>query len=314
MKVLVTGGAGFIGHHLVHALLDRGDEVVVLDDLSTGQRSRLGGVEERIEFVEGSILDDEALDRAVAECEVILHQAALPSVARSLADPRRSDEVNASGTIRLMQAAGRHGVRRVVAAGSSSVYGIPQSLPCAETDAPAPESPYGVSKLASELYAHTLGKHLGIDTVVLRYFNVFGPGQDPESQYAAVVPRFTTALLRGERPTINGDGSISRDFTYVDNVVHANLLAADGTASGLTCNIACGRRTTLLELLDAIAEATGRSVEPRVGPPRPGDIVHSLADIGVARSDLGYEVKVPFSEGIARTVDWFEHAAGSQPS
>ena len=223
--------------------------------------------------------------------------------------PRRSDEVNAGGTIRVMQAAARHGVRRVVFAGSSSVYGIPQALPCEESARPAPESPYGVSKLAGEHYVHTLGKQFGIDTVVLRYFNVFGPGQDPASEYAAVVPKFATAVLEGEQPTINGDGGISRDFTYIDNVVHANLLAADADVTGLTCNVACGDRTTLLELLAAICEAAGQAVEPRFGPPRPGDIVHSLADISVARAALGYRVIVPFEEGIARTVEWFAATA-----
>jgi UDP-glucose 4-epimerase len=312
MKVLVTGGAGFIGHHLVQALLGRGHEVTVIDDLSTGQRSRLGDVEADIRFVEGSILDDAALDVAMAGQEVVFHEAALASVARSLANPARSDAVNAGGTIAVMLAAARHGVRKVVAAGSSSVYGIPRELPCQETAKPRPESPYGVSKLATELYTHTLGKHHGVDTVVLRYFNVFGPGQDPQSQYAAVVPRFTTAVLEGAQPTINGDGSISRDFTYVDNVVHANLLAAEGRATGVTCNIACGQRTTLLELLGAICAAAGRSVEPLMGPPRAGDIVHSLADISLTREELGYDVVVPFAEGVRHTVDWFAAGAPAQ--
>jgi len=306
VKTVVTGGAGFIGHHLVAKLLDRGDDVTVLDDLSTGDRSRLDPVIDRIKFIEGSILDEQALDVALASCEVIFHEAAIPSVARSLITPRLTNEANVNGTIEVMLAAARHGVRRVVFAGSSSVYGIPESLPCRETQRPDPRSPYGASKIAAEHYIRTLGLAFGIETVVLRYFNVFGPGQDPKSEYAAVVPRFTTAILEGRPPLVNGTGDISRDFTYVDNVVAANLLAADGAApSGITCNVACGSRYSLLDLLDAIATAAGRSVAPVFGPARAGDIVHSQADIAVAREALGYGVVVPFAEGIARTVAWY---------
>jgi UDP-N-acetylglucosamine/UDP-N-acetyl-alpha-D-glucosaminouronate 4-epimerase len=249
------------------------------------------------------------MDTAMAGCEVVFHEAAVASVARSLTDPLGTDAVNVRGTIEVMQAAARHGVRRVVFAGSSAVYGVPQVLPCTETARPVPESPYGVSKLAAEHYVHTLGKHLGIDTVVLRYFNVFGPGQDPASEYAAVVPRFVTAVLEGKRPTINGSGDISRDFIFVDNVVRANLLAADSDVASLTCNVASGVRTTLLELLSAIAEVNGVSVEPRFAPPRSGDIEHSLADISTARSSLGYDVDVPFAQGVALTVAWFKRQA-----
>jgi nucleoside-diphosphate-sugar epimerase len=312
LKVLVTGGGGFIGHHLVRALLARGDEVAVIDDFSTGDRARLAPVRDRISLVEGSILDPASLDEAARGCEVILHEAAIPSVARSVADPRRSDRVNAAGTIEVMLAAVRHGVRRVVYAGSSSVYGVPDSLPCVETFRPKPESPYGVSKLAAEMYIRTLGKLHGVETVTLRYFNVFGPGQDPASEYAAVVPKFATAVLEGRRPTINGTGEVSRDFTYIDNVISANLLAADGAGtSGITCNVACGDRHDLLELLDAICKAVGRPADPIFGPPRPGDIVHSLADISLARRELGYEPLVSFEEGIARTVAWFREQLGT---
>ena len=312
MKILVTGGAGFIGHHLVRGLLARGDEVTVIDDLSTGFRSRLDHVLGSIDFVEGSILDPHALDRAVDGCEVILHEAAIPSVARSLLKPDVSNAVNAGGTIQVMLAAARHGVRRVVYAGSSSVYGIPDELPCRETMKPDPRSPYGVSKIAAELYLHTLGALHGIETVVLRYFNVFGPGQDPNSEYAAVVPKFVTAALEGTRPTVNGTGDISRDFTFIDNVVSANLLASLPTSrSPLTCNVACGTRYSLLELLDAISEVTGRPADPVFGPPRKGDIRDSEADISVARRELGYEPLVQFREGIARTVAWYrDNAAG----
>ena len=310
MRVLVTGGAGFIGHHLVRGLLERGDEVRVIDDLSTGFAWRLDAVRDRIRFVEGSILDRVALDRATEGCDVILHEAAIPSVARSLVTPRETNEVNANGTIELMLAAARHGVRRVVLAGSSSVYGIPETLPCRETQRPDPQSPYGASKLAAAHFVHTLGRLHGIDTIVLRYFNVFGPGQDPASEYAAVVPRFVTAVLEGRRPTIFGSGEISRDFTYVDNVVAANLLATVAPIDGqITCNVACGSRHSLLDLLRAVGDAAGRRVVPDMGPARPGDIRDSQADIFIARRILGYEVVVPFEAGIARTVDWYRRTA-----
>lgn len=312
MKVLVTGGAGFIGHHLVRGLLARGDTVQVIDDFSTGDRSRLLEFGGRITLTEGSILDPAALDQAATGCDVILHEAAIPSVARSLVTPLLTNEVNVTGTIEVVLAAARHGVRRVVLAGSSSVYGIPVELPCRETFRAEPQSPYGASKLAAEYYLHTLGQIHGIETVVLRYFNVFGPGQDPESEYAAVVPRFVTAVLDGRRPTIHGSGDISRDFTYVDNVVQANLLAARASiVARITCNVACGSRYSLLELLQVICDTVGQQVNPVFGPPRAGDIRHSQADIGVARRELGYEVLVPFGEGIARTVAWYREEAAS---
>jgi UDP-glucose 4-epimerase len=311
VRVLVTGGAGFIGHHLVRALLAAGHEVAVIDDLSTGFAWRLEPVLDRITFVQGTILDASALDRAAAGCDVVLHEAAIPSVARSVANPRASNEANVAGTIEVMLAAARHKVRRVVYAGSSSVYGIPDRLPCVETMRAGPLSPYGASKLAAEHYVHTLGALHGVETVVLRYFNVFGPGQDPASEYAAVVPRWATAVLEGRRPHVNGDGLVSRDFTYVDNVVAANLLALlPSSPSGLTCNVACGDRHTLLDLLAAIASAVGRRADPTFGPSRPGDIRDSLADITLAREALGYSVQVEFGEGVARTVAWYR----SQPA
>jgi UDP-glucose 4-epimerase len=306
MKVLVTGGAGFIGHHLVRGLLDRGNEVAVIDDLATGERGRLVAVLDRITFVEASILDPIALDAAMTGCEVVLHEAALPSVSRSVRDPRRSNDVNTNGTIEVMLAAARQGVRRVVLAASSSVYGSGAELPRRETQRPDPLSPYATSKLAAEAYLHTLGALKGVETVALRYFNIFGPGQDPASEYAAVVPRFVTAVLRDEPPIINGRGDTSRDFTFVENVVEANVLAATvQDVTGLTCNIGCGGRYTLLELVAAIGRAAGRTPRPRFGPPRPGDVPHSQADISLAVSRLGYRVVVPFEEGIARTVTWF---------
>jgi UDP-glucose 4-epimerase len=313
MRLLVTGGAGFIGHHLVGRLVERGDQVTVIDDLSSGFLSRLEPYRDEISIVEGSILDESALDRAVAGSEVILHEAAIPSVARSVIAPKATHTANATGTIDVMLAAARHGVRRVVLAGSSSVYGPAAELPCRETQRPAPSSPYGASKLAAEHYLHTLGRLHGVETVVLRYFNVFGPGQDPASEYSAVIPRFATAVLEGRVPTINGSGEISRDFTYVDNVVNANLLAAgDSSPSGLTCNVATGSRHSLLDLLGTIGDAAGRRVEPRFGPPRAGDIVHSQADITLARESMGYEPVVSFYEGIAKTVASYRNETARQ--
>jgi nucleoside-diphosphate-sugar epimerase len=312
MRALVTGGAGFIGHHLVRSLLERGDRVSVIDDFSTGLRSRLDPFRNEITLVEGSILDPAALDRAAATSEVIFHQAAVPSVAQSLVSPGLTNEANVSGTIEVMLASARNAVRRVVFAGSCAVYGTPEQLPCREDQRAAPTSPYGVSKLAGEHYVHVLGKLHGVETVVLRYFNVFGPGQDPDSEYSAVIPRFATAVLQGEPPTINGTGKISRDFVHVENVISANLLAAmPGSPSGVTCNVATGSSHTLIELLDAICTAVGREVDPILGPPRPGDILDSQADITLAQRVLGYRVTVPFREGIAKTVDWYR---GGRPA
>jgi UDP-glucose 4-epimerase len=313
VRILVTGGAGFIGHHLVRRLVERGDQVTVLDNFSTGFAWRLEPFKEQISIVNGTILDPVALDVAAASCEVIFHEAAIPSVARSVVDPKATNEANVTGTIEVMIAAQRHGVRRVVLAGSSSVYGIPAELPCRETQRPMPRSPYGVSKLAAEHYVLTLGELHGVETTVLRYFNVFGPAQDPDSEYSAVIPRFATAVLEGRTPTINGSGEISRDFTYIDNVVEANLLAADASSpSGLTCNIAGGSRYTLLEVLASIGRAAGRRVEPEFGPPRVGDILHSQADISLAAEALGFELRVPFEEGIIKTVAWYRDQAGGR--
>ena len=306
MKALVTGGAGFIGHHLVRSLVARNDDVVVLDDFSTGYRERLAPLAHRVRVIEGSILEPAMLDEACAGCDVVFHQAALASVERSFVDPIRTNDINVTGSIEVVLAAARHGVRRIVFASSSAVYGVPAELPCRESMRLSPESPYGVSKSAAEGYMHTLGKHLAVETVALRYFNVFGPGQDPESEYAAVIPLFITALLDGRRPTINGDGTITRDFIYVEDVTSANLLAAySPDAPGRTMNIASGERTSLLDLLVAIRAATGADIEPAFGQPRLGDIEHSQADVSVARGAIGHTAQVSFEEGIDRTVAWY---------
>jgi UDP-glucose 4-epimerase len=246
-------------------------------------------------------LDPAALDEAFAGCEVVFHEAAIASVARSLAEPGLSNDVNATGTIEVMLAAARRGVRRVVFAGSSAVYGVSEESPSHEGQRASPRSPYGVSKLAAEHYVHTLGELHGVETVALRYFNVYGPGQDPASEYAAVVPRFITAVLKGQRPTINGDGAISRDFVYVDDVVEANLLASlRSSPSTLTCNVAAGSQCSLLELLKTICDVAGIQVPPVFAPPRQGDIRHSQADISLARQALGYRASVALGDGISR--------------
>jgi UDP-glucose 4-epimerase len=284
--------------------------VSVIDDFSTGQHSRLAPFGDVVKVTEATILDADALDAVVAGADVIFHEAALASVARSLREPRLTNDVNENGTIEVMRAASRNGVRRVVFAGSSAVYGIPEDLPCRESHRPAPRSPYGVSKLAAELYVHALGEALGVQTVVLRYFNVYGPGQDPASEYAAVIPRFVTAVLDGTRPVINGSGDISRDFVYIDDVVEANMLASQAAVpANLTCNIATGSPTSLDQLLQAVTVGVGRDVDPKFGPPRPGDIPHSYADIGVASRALGFRPRISLAEGIARTIDWYRLAS-----
>jgi nucleoside-diphosphate-sugar epimerase len=306
VKALVTGGGGFIGHHLAIALVRDGHDVTVLDDFSTGDRTRLLGVSDDIRLVEGDVRDPAVVDNAVRGCEVVFHQAALPSVARSIVDPVATNDVNTNGSIQVMRAAARAGVRRVVYAGSSSVYGDSPLLPRREDQPPAPMSPYAISKAAAEQYIHVLGRLGGVSTVVLRYFNIFGPGQDPASQYSAVVPKFITAALQGDAIHVHGDGRQSRDFTYVANVVSANLLAADAAApSGVTANIGCGGQFSLLDLIDRIERALDVDIEPIFGAPRAGDVPHSCADISVAGETLGYTVVVPFDEGIRLTADWY---------
>jgi UDP-glucose 4-epimerase len=311
LRATVTGGAGFIGHHLVRGLLAAGHEVAVIDDFSSGNQARLATCIDEITLVEGSILDEIALDQVIAGCDAVFHEAAIASVVRSTQDPRETNAVNVTGTVEVMLAAARHGVRRVVLASSSAVYGDVEGGVCEEHLCPDPQSPYGASKVAAEHYLHSLGRLHGIETVALRYFNVFGPGQDPSAEYAAVVPRFIKAVLAGQRPVINGSGAITRDFVFITDVVEANIRAArvPGVRS-LTCNIAGGSSTSLSELLDATCAAAGTDVEPIVGPPRLGDIQHSQADVTRAREALGFVAATPIGDGIASTVAWFrEHTA-----
>jgi nucleoside-diphosphate-sugar epimerase len=311
MRFLVTGGAGFIGSHLVETLLARGDEVVVLDDFSTGRRKNLEPFGGRITLIEGSIADPAVCEAAVRGVEYVLHQAALGSVPRSVAEPLRTHEVNATGTLNLLDAARRAGVRRVVFAASSSAYGDTEELPKHEAMPVRPRSPYAVSKVTGEAYCRAFHASYGLETVALRYFNVFGPRQDPNSQYAAVVPLFVTSALAGQRPTIFGDGEQSRDFTYIDNVVEANLRACEAgpAALGEVFNIGAGSRTTINELWSITRSLTAAEVEPRYEPSRAGDVRHSLASLERARAALGYDPRIDVVEGLGRTVEWYRAAA-----
>jgi UDP-glucose 4-epimerase len=307
---LVTGGAGFIGSHIVARLLADGHRVRVLDNFSTGKRANLASFHDSIELVEGDLRDPDALARAVEGCEVVYQQAALRSVPRSIDDPLANNEVNVTGILRLLIAAKSAGVRRVVYASSSSVYGDDPTLPKVETQTPRPISPYAASKIMGEYYCRIYSQLYGLETVSLRYFNVFGPRQDPESKYAAVIPRFITAALANQPLEVHGDGLQSRDFTYIDNVVAANLFAAQApNVAGEAFNIACGDRFSLLDVIQAIEEGLGHKAERAHEPARAGDVKHTLADIGKARKLLGYEPLVGFGEGMRRTVAWFRSNA-----
>jgi nucleoside-diphosphate-sugar epimerase len=306
VKVLVTGGGGFIGSHIVDRLLAEGHDVRVLDNFATGRRENLLDVVAEIEVVEGDIQSYERVHNAVAGCEVVLHQAALPSVPRSVQDPLTSNATNVTGTLNLLLAARDSGVRRVVYASSSSIYGANPELPKHEALLPQPISPYAVAKLAGEGFCRSFHEVFGLETVSLRYFNVFGPRQDPLSQYAAVIPNFITALLEGRAPIVFGDGEQSRDFTYVGNVVEGNVLAmtAEG-AAGKTLNMAAGDRTTLNELLEHLRRLIGSDLEPRYEAPRLGDVKHSQADVSAAERVLGFRPLVSVEEGLRLTLDWF---------
>jgi UDP-glucose 4-epimerase len=303
---LVTGGAGFIGSALVRALLARGDRVRVIDNFFSGKRENLADVAKEIELVEGDLRDEAALGRALAGVELVFHEAAIPSVPRSLADPLASHEANATGTLNLLAASKRAGVRRVVYAASSSAYGDTPTLPKVETMRPMPLSPYAVSKLTGEHYCQVYASAFGLETVSLRYFNVFGPRQPPDSPYAAVIPRFIEAMLVGQSPVIYGDGRQSRDFTFVEDVVQANLRAADAPAvAGKVFNIACGRRTSLLDLISKINALLGTDIEPIHEAPRPGDVRDSQADISRAQAELGFCPRTDVDRGIRGCLDYY---------
>lgn len=303
---LVTGGAGFIGSSIAEALLARGTRVRVLDDFSTGRRKNLEGLD--VELVEGSIVDPETVRRAVKDVDVIYHQAAIPSVVRSVDAPQASMLANVQGTTVVLDEARRAGVRRVVFAASSSAYGDTPTLPKIETMPTSPRSPYAVSKLTCEQLMTVFASLYGIETISLRYFNVFGPKQDPTSQYAAVIPNFITAALKGTRPVVFGDGEQTRDFCFIENTVNANLLAGSttNTLRGEVVNIACGERISLNQLLAYIGEAAGVKLEAEYKDNRPGDVRDSLAAIDRAREVIGYEPRVLVREGLARTVAAFK--------
>ena len=302
---LVTGGAGFIGSHLVEALLARGQRVRVLDDFSSGRREFLPRHAE-LEVITGDIRDPEAVRRALAGVEVVFHQAALRSVPRSVEDPWAYHDVNATGTMRLLLAAREAGIRRVVFASSSSVYGNQLVLPLHEALRPVPISPYGASKLIGEHYGANFSLHYGLETVSLRYFNVFGPRQDPTSEYAAVVARFILAARQGQPLEVHGDGQQTRDFTYVSNVVDANLVAAEASGvGGEVFNIACGQQLSILDIARGLEKVLGRPLATRHTPPRAGDVRDTLADVSKARERLGYRPRVGFPEGLRRTVAAF---------
>jgi UDP-glucose 4-epimerase len=303
-RVLVTGGAGFIGSNLVDALLERGDDVRVLDNFSTGSRANLTDLGREVEVVEGDLRSYERVHTAVRGVELVFHEGALGSVPRSVQDPLSSTAVNVEGTLNVLLAARDEDVRRVVFASSSSVYGDGGTFPRLESAAVNPISPYAVAKLAAERFCVTFTRVYGLETVSLRYFNVFGPRQDPGSQYAAVVPRFVEAIAQGRPVTIHGDGDQSRDFTYVDNVVRANLLAAEADgAGGRVLNIAAGGSETVNALADTIGRLLGRPVEKAIEQPRAGDVRESWADITAARDAIGYEPVVGFEEGLQHTID-----------
>lgn len=306
MKVLVTGAAGFIGSHLVRSLLDAGHDVRAIDNLSTGLFWRIEPLLEHIDWIEGDVRDPVTCLRAVEGVECVLHQAAIPSVSRSIKDPIASNDSNVSGTVALLTACRDQGVRRLVFAGSSSAYGSNPALPKVETMMPTPMSPYAVSKLAAEYYCKVFSQLGYVETVCFRYFNVFGPMQEPFSAYAAVVPKFITLLMQGKKLTVEGDGNHSRDFTYVDNVVQANIKAMTAPGvSGELFNIGCGDRHDLNTLVRYLGEILGVVPEVEHIPNRPGDVPHSLADISRARTMLGYDPTVGFREGLERTAAWF---------
>jgi len=312
-KYLVTGGAGFIGCNLARFLLDKHQQAVVLDDFSTGFRRNLEGVLDRITLVEGDVRDAAVVERAMAGCDGVFHEAALGSVPRSVADPIATHDVNVNGTLQVLQVARKLGVKRIIFAASSSAYGDQPQSPKHEGMLPLPISPYAAGKVACEAYLRGYAAVYGLQTLCLRYFNVFGPWQDPGGAYAAVIPIFVSMLLKGQAPTICGDGEQSRDFCYIDNVCQANWLAMHAPAQvcdGQVVNVACHQQITVNQMYRRIAELLGSDLKPQYGPDRPGDVKHSLASVDLAKRLIGYEPKVLFDEGLARSIDWYRHNLG----
>jgi UDP-glucose 4-epimerase len=306
---LVTGGAGFIGSSIARALIARGDGVRIIDNFSTGKRENLTEIADRIELLEGDIRDDKLLAKAIGGVEVVYHEAAIASVPQSMAEPLENHAVNATGTMRVLEAARRAGVRRVVYAASSAAYGDEPTLPKVETMAPAPISPYGATKLAGEVAMQVYARAFGLETVCLRYFNVFGPRQDPKSEYAAVIPKFITVALSGKQPRIFGDGKQSRDFCHIDNVVEANFAAAAADAaraSGGVFNVGCGESIDLNRVVALIGDILGKKLEAIHEPERAGDIKHSWGDVSAARAALGFKASVSFTEGLRKTIEWYK--------
>jgi len=307
MRYLVTGGAGFIGSNTVDELVRRGHGVVVLDDLSSGKEDNLADVRSKITFIKGSINDLEIVQKAMLQADNVLHLAARTSVPRSVKDPIETNRVNVDGTLNVLVAARDNKVKRVVLAASSSAYGDTPTLPKSEDMQPVPISPYGVTKYVGELYAQTFGRCYGLENVCLRYFNIFGPRQDPDSPYSGVLSRFAAAFLESTQPVIFGDGEQTRDFTYVDNAVTANILACEApAASGRTFNVGTGQRVSLNQVLRLLQQIAGKNLEAKYESAREGDIRDSLADIQLAHEVLGYEPAVPFEEGLQRTYAWYQ--------
>jgi len=307
MRYLVTGGAGFIGSNTVEELVRRGESVVVLDDLTSSKEENLAEIRNKITFIKGSITDIEVVRKAMHEADYVLHLAARTSVPRSVKDPIETNRINIDGTLNVLVAARDAKVKRVVFAASSSAYGETPTLPKVETMQPQPISPYGVTKFVGELYLQTFGKCYGLENVALRYFNIFGPKQDPSSPYSGVLAKFCTAFLEETQPVIFGDGEHTRDFTYVENAVQANLLAFEApNASGKVFNVGTGGRTSLNQVVKALGEISGKPMEAKHDPPREGDIRDSQADIRQAREILGYEPQVQFAEGLRKTFEWYK--------
>ena len=308
MRYLVTGGAGFIGSHIVDRLVSRGDEVIVLDDLSAGKESNLASVRKKIELRVETITKLDAVQSACKGMDYVIHLAARTSVPRSLKDPIETNAANIDGTLNVLVAARDARVRRIVYAASSSAYGETETLPKTEAMAPVPISPYGITKYVGELYAQVFGRVYGLENVSVRFFNVFGPRQDPSSQYSGVLSRFLLAAQKGEQPVIHGDGEQSRDFTYIENIVDEVLRACEAKdASGMVFNGGTGIRITLNEVIKVLEKVTGKKVTPKYDPPRAGDIRHSQADISLAGKVLGYKPLVRFEEGLRRTWEWFQN-------